>query len=350
MRIAVDVMGGDHGCGVVMDGVKLALQSNARIAELYVVGHKEEIEAALQRNRCRDPRLRIIHASEVLTMADKPLAALRRKKDCSIIRAIELVRDGRAESVISAGNTGGLVAASSLILRRLDGVERPAIAAIMPTARSEFVLIDAGASPDCRPVHLLQFAIMGSLYSSVMLGHRNPSVGILSNGTEEFKGTEATRQALPLVRQTGLNFLGHIEGHDVFSGQVDVVVADGFVGNIVLKTAESLGKCVIDVLKSELTANPLRQLGATLSSGALKNIKRRMDPEAYGGAPVLGLNGNVFKIHGSARARVVMNVIRQATEAAQHHLNRQIVETVTAATRRLAVDRLISTAVAPALA
>lgn len=344
MRIAVDVMGGDHGSGVIIDGVKMALQGNTAVTELFLVGDKAEIESELRRHSWQDPRLQIFHASEVLTMEDKPLTAVRRKKDCSLVRAIELVRDGRAESVISAGNTGGLIAASSLILRRLEGIERPAIAAIMPTAELNFVLIDAGASLDCRPIHLLQFAIMGGLYAKLMLGHEDPTVGILSNGAEEFKGTEVTREALKFCRHAGFKFLGYVEGNDVFAGRVNVVVTDGFVGNIVLKTAEGLGRCIIDLLKTELTANPLRKLGAALARGAFQNLKRRMDPESHGGAPVLGLNGNVFKIHGSARARSVMNVVRQATEATQHHLNRHILEAVSGASERLAAAGLLPAA------
>ena len=344
MRVAVDVMGGDHGCGVIIDGIKMALQGNTAVTELFLVGNKAEIESELCRRSWQDARLQVCHASEVLTMADKPLTAVRRKKDCSLVRAIELVRDGRAESVISAGNTGGLIAASSLILRRLEGIERPAIAAIMPAAQIDFVLIDAGASLDCRPIHLLQFAIMGGFYAKLMLGHEQPTVGILSNGSEEFKGTEVTREALKFCRHAGFDFLGYVEGNDLFAGRVNVVVTDGFVGNIVLKTAEGLGRCIVGLLKSEMTASPVRKLGGALSRGAFKTLKRRMDPESHGGAPVLGLNGNVFKIHGSAGARSVMNAVRQATEATQHHLNRHILEAVAGASRRLVAAGLLPAA------
>jgi len=335
MRIAVDVMGGDHGSAVIIDGVQMALQGDTPVTELFLVGNQSEIEEGLRRLSWKDDRLRVFHAGEVFTMDDKPLTAVRRKKDSSLVRAIELVRDGRAESVISAGNTGGLIAASSLILRRLEGIERPAIAAIMPAAAMDFVLIDAGASLDCRPVHLLQFAIMGGFYAKLMLGHEKPTVGILSNGSEEFKGTEVTREALKFCRHCGFDFLGYVEGNDLFEGRVNVAVTDGFVGNIVLKTAEGLGRCVVGLLKSELTASPLRKLGAALARGAFRGLKRRMDPESHGGAPVLGLNGNVFKIHGSARARSVANAVRQAAEATQHQLNRHILEAIAGVDRRL---------------
>jgi len=336
MRIVVDVMGGDHGCGVVIDGARLALQAYPAITELYLVGNAAEIEPALSRSRLRDSRVKIVHASEVLTMEDKPVVGLRKKKDCSIARAIELIKDGKAEALISPGNTGGLVAAATIKLRPLENVERAAIAAIMPSAKTEFVLIDAGANPDCKPLHLLQFAIMGSIYSREILGHKKPRVGILSNGTEEIKGNDLTREALKLCQQADLNFIGYVEGHDLFSDRVEVVVTDGFIGNITLKTCESMGKGMLRLLKRELAANPIRKFGAALAGKAFYNIKQRMDPDVYGGAPLLGLNGNVIKAHGSARDRAIMNAIRVSTEAIQHHINDLIQEEVTQANQRLA--------------
>lgn len=336
MRIAVDAMGGDLGCGVVIEGVKLGLEAHPGIAELHLVGDQQEIEATLARAHCRDARVKVVHASEVLTMEDKPLDAVRKKKDCSMVRAIELVRDGKAEVVISRGNTGGLVAAATLRLRRLEGVDRPAIATVIPADCSEFVLIDAGANPECKPLHLLQFAIMGSIYSRELLGHPKPRVGILSNGTEETKGNELTRDAARFCQLTDLNFIGYVEGHDLFSDRVDVVVADGFIGNIVLKTCESMGKAILRLLKRELTATPLRKFGAALARGGFQNIKRRMDPEAYGGAPLLGLNGTVIKAHGGASAKAILNAIRVATESIQHQICESIRREIAQANERLA--------------
>jgi phosphate acyltransferase len=335
MHIAVDVMGGDHGCGVVIEGAKLALAAYPQIAGLHLVGNQPEIERALARVRCRDPRVKIVHASEVLTMDDKPLAAVRKKKDASIVRAVELIRDGIAQAVISTGNTGGLVAAAALKLRRLEGVDRPAIATIMPSAKSEFVLIDAGANSHCRPIHLLQFAIMGSIYSREILGNKKPRVGVLSNGTEEFKGNELTREAARLCRQVDLNFIGYVEGHDMFSDRVEVVVTDGFIGNIVLKGTEALAKAIGRFLKSELAANPIRQIGAAVARGAFQAIKRRMDPDSYGGAPILGLNGIVIKAHGAARENAIKNAIRVAAEAISHQVNDLIARNIIAANERL---------------
>ncbi len=340
MRIAVDVMGGDHGCGVVIDGIKIAVQNDAKISELYLVGKEEEIKAALRAKNCSDPRIKIVHASEVLTMEDKPVVGLRKKKDCSILRAVELVKDGQADAVISPGNTGGIVAASTIRLRPLDGVDRPAIACIIPTATTSFVLIDGGANPDSKPMHLLHQAIMGSIYAREMLGRKKPRVGILSNGTEDIKGNDLVREAHQLCLRAnlqGIEYLGFIEGHDLFSGNVDVVVADGFVGNIVLKTIESMGTGIKRMMKTGFSANLMRKVGALLAKGVFTDLKSRMDPEEHGGAPLLGLNGNVIKVHGSARERMFANAIRQTADAVAHNLNEQITREVAAANEHVAV-------------
>ncbi len=331
MRIAVDVMGGDHGCRAVIDGIKEALAAEPGIRELHLVGDESEINPALAELALRDPRIVVHHASEVLTMEDKPVVGLRRKKDCSILRAVDLVKDGRAEAVLSSGNTGGILAASTIRLRTLEGVERPAIAAVMPSRKGNWVLIDAGANPESTPVHLMHNAIMGSVYAREMLGISRPRVGILSNGSEEIKGTELTREASRLCRPLSLNFLGFVEGHNLFADEVDVVVTDGFVGNIVLKSCEALGLAVISLLKDELTANPWRRLGALIAAEGLRSMKRRMDPQTYGGAPMLGLNGVVFKAHGSARARAVSNAIGQVLRALRLRVNESIVREIAAA-------------------
>jgi glycerol-3-phosphate acyltransferase PlsX len=224
-------------------------------------------------------------------------------------------------------------------------VEHPAIVAIVPSSKQDFVLIDAGAKPECKAIHLAQFAIMGNIYSREILGRNSPRVGILSNGTEEIKGNELTREALRLCQQLDLNFLGYVEGHDIFSDHVDVVVTDGFVGNIVLKTCESMGKGMLRMVKRELAANPVRKIGAALARNAFGTIKQRMDPEAYGGAPLLGLNGNVIKAHGSARERAIMNAIRVSTEAIQHHINEMILQDIAKANPLLAQTKVPPTPV-----
>ncbi|PYL01055.1 MAG: phosphate acyltransferase PlsX [Verrucomicrobia bacterium] len=319
MRIVVDVMGGDHGCEVDIEGVKAALHACDRVSELYLVGDEAQIRAAMTQAHLRDERVKIVHASEVLAMDDKPLDVLRKKKDCSMARAMELLKQGQGDAMISRGNTGGLMAAATIKLRPLENVERPAIAAVLPTPQKYFLLLDAGANAECKPLHLAQFAIMGSVYSREILGNDNPRVGVLSNGKEEMKGNDLTREALELCRQLDLNFLGYVEGHELFEGHVDVVITDGFVGNIVLKTCESMGKAIRVMLETELTRNPLR-----------KN---------YGGAPLLGLNGTVIKAHGSARALAIKNAIRVGTETIHHSINRLITQEIARAKERLATAK-----------
>jgi len=335
MRIAVDVMGGDNGCGVVIEGAKRALQQDPRITALFLVGDRAEIHKALPLRGFRDHRVRVVHASEVLTMEDKPAAAVRRKKDCSIVRAVELVHDGQADAMVSLGNTGGIFASATFKLGRIPGIDRGGIAAVIPAPDNEFVLLDSGANIECKPVHLAHYAIMGSIYSREILGYKNPRVGILSIGTEETKGTELTLEAFRLCKQLDLNFIGNVEGHDLFKNRVDVVVCDGFVGNIVLKTCESLAVAMFGLLKRELTANPRRRLGALLAQNAFRNIKRRMDPEALGGAPLLGFNGAVLKAHGSARERAVASAIRVSTENLHHQVNQIIAREIARANDRL---------------
>jgi glycerol-3-phosphate acyltransferase PlsX len=336
MRIAVDVMGGDHGCGVVVEGAKRALAAGLNLSALYLVGREPEVRAALAHVGLRDRRVHVVHASEVLTMEDKPASALRKKRDCSIARAVELVHEGKADAVVSLGNTGGIFAAATFKLGRIPGVDRGGIATVIPTPERHFVLLDSGANIECKPVHLAHFAVMGRVYSREVLGCRDPRVGILSIGTEDTKGNELTLEAFRLCKQLDLNFAGNIEGHDLFRGEVDVVVCDGFVGNIVLKTCESLAGAMFTMLKGELTKNPKRQLGALLLRNAFRSIKRRVDPEIHGGAPLLGFNGHVFKTHGSARERAVMNAIRIAVESVAHHVNDLIAREIANANERLA--------------
>lgn len=336
MRIAVDVMGGDHGCGVVIAGVKRALEDNKNISAIYLVGNKEGIHAALPSRGFRDHRVRVIHATEVVEMEDEPVAALRKKKDSSIVRAADLVKDGKADALISLGNTGGIFAAATFGVGRIAGVKRGCIATVMPRHETEFVLLDAGANIECKPLHLAQFAVMGNVYSREVFKRKNPRVGILSNGTEDSKGNELTLEAFRLCKKLDLNFIGNVEGHDLFKEHVDVVVCDGFVGNIVLKTSESLAVAMFSMLKRELMNSAQRQLGAYLAKGAFQSIRRRMDPEVYGGAPMLGFNGVVFKAHASARERAVSSAIRTTANAVQNQLSQIIARDIAAANKVLA--------------
>jgi len=343
MRIAVDVMGGDHGCGVVIEGAMRALETGKQITALFLVGDRSDIHAALPHRGFRDHRVRVIHASEVLTMDDKPATAVRRKKDCSIVRAVELVREGQADAVVSLGNTGGIFAAATFKLGRIAGVARGGIATIIPRAEGESVLLDSGANIECKPLHLAHYAIMGSIYSREILHRPKPRVGILSVGTEDTKGNDLTLQAFQLCKQLDLNFIGNVEGHDLFKNRVDVVVCDGFVGNIVLKTCEGLALAMFSLLKHELTANPRRKLGALLARNAFRALRRRMDPEGSGGAPLLGFNGAVMKAHGSARERSIANAIRVATENIHLQVNQTIAREIARANERLATFEPVAT-------
>jgi len=336
MRIAVDVMGGDHGCGVVIEGAKRALQDNKDLTNIFLVGHQAQIHAALPKGGFRDHRMRVVHASEVLTMEDKPAAAVRKKKDCSIVRAAELVSEGKADALISVGNTGGIFTAATFKLGRIPGVDRGGIATVLPTPDNEFVLLDSGANIECKPIHLAHFAVMGTIFSRDVLGYKNPRVGILTIGKEETKGNELTLEAFKLCKQLDINFIGNIEGHDLFKSRVEVVVCDGFVGNIVLKTCESLAVGLFLMLKRELTASPHRQLGALLARSAFRSIKRRMDPDTHGGAPMLGFNRVVLKCHGSAREKAVANAIGTVARSLKHQVNQTIAREIARANERLA--------------
>ena len=253
-----------------------------------------------------------------------------------IARAVEMLKAGKGDALISPGNTGGVVTASTIRLRPIESVDRPAIATVIPTPRSQFVLLDAGANVECKPVHLLEFAIMGSVYSREILGCKKPRVGILSVGTEDTKGNDLTLAAFKLCKQVDLNFVGNVEGHDLFSGHVDVVVADGFTGNIVLKTCESLASTMFSWLKEELTSDPKRKIGAYLARGAFRTIKRRMDPENFGGAPLLGLNGNVIIAHGGAKEKSIMHAIHQGVATVKNQISQVIQSEVSRAKERLA--------------
>jgi len=340
-------MGGDHGCGLVIAAAKRALEANKQIEALYLVGNKADIHAALPPGGFRDHRVKVIHTTEVVTMEDKPVNALRKKKDSSIVRAAELVSEGKADALISLGNTGGIFAAATFKVGRLAGVDRGCIATMVPRQDNEFVLVDAGANIECKARHLAQFAVMGSVYSKEVLGRKKPRVGVLSIGTEDSKGNELTLGAFKLCKQLdNINFIGNVEGHDLFKDHVDVVVCDGFVGNIVLKAAESLAVAMFSMLKRELMSNPKRQIGAYLAQSAFQAIRKRMDPEVYGGAPLLGFKGTVMKAHGSARERAVVSAFRVTAETVSHQVNKIIEREIARANEIL--DAAGATAAAPA--
>lgn len=326
-RIAVDAMGGDLGPAEVVAAVRLALgQSNATYS-ITLVGDEAVLGPLLQQAGLkRSSRLTVHHASEVVTMDDKPLNALKRKKDSSMVRAIELVKNGEADVVVSCGNTGALMAGGTLRLRTMEGVARPALGAICPREGGHFVLIDAGANPEAKPEHLVHNAILGSHFCRVMLGVKKPRVGLMTIGTEEGKGNALITETNELLKRTGsiINYAGPIEGFQVFTEHVDVVVCDGFVGNIMIKSWESLVRFFSTMLKEELQANPMRATGALLSKGAFNALKERINPERYGGAPLLGLNGHIIKAHGSSNRRAIKNAINAAHEIVKTNMNEHI--------------------------
>lgn len=333
-RIAVDAMGGDLGPSEVVAAVKLALHQYPALSPITLVGNESVLTPLIAHaGLTGDPRLSVFHASEVVTMDDKPLNALKRKKDSSMVRAIELVKNREAGVVVSCGNTGALMAGGTLRLRTMEGVARPALAAICPRQGGHFVLIDAGANPDAKPEHLVHNAILGSHYCRVMLGIKSPRVGLMTIGTEEGKGNALITETNEQLRRIGdiINYAGPIEGFHVFAEHVDVVVCDGFVGNIMIKSWESLVKFFSTMLKEELQANPMRATGALLSKGAFNALKERINPERYGGAPLLGLNGNILKAHGSSNRHAIKSAIRAANEIIKADLNLRIEADITRA-------------------
>ncbi len=325
MRISIDAMGGDFAPREIVEGTLRAAEKLPGIEKLFLVGDESAIQAELKKHKGTiPPCIEVVHASEVVEMGESPAVAIRRKKDSSIARAIELVKGGKADAIFSAGNTGAAVAAATLKLRTLEGVSRPAIATIMPTPKSPFVLLDAGANPDSTPEMLQQYAVMGSIYSREILGVKNPSVGLLSIGGEAAKGNEITKKSFTLLEQSNLNFVGNVESGDLYAGKVSVAVCDGFVGNVVLKTSEAVARMISNWLKTMFRANPLRILGALLSQGVFKEMKSHADPANHGGAPLLGANGVVIIGHGSSNALATFNAIRVASEAIDHDVNHLI--------------------------
>lgn len=325
MRISIDAMGGDYAPAEIVAGTLQAAEKLQGLETLFLVGNESAIKTELAKHKGPIPScIEIVHASEVVEMGDSPATAVRRKKDSSIVRAVMLVKEGRADAVFSAGNTGAAVATATLKLRTLEGVDRPAIATIMPTPEEPFVLLDAGANPDSTPEMIQQYAVMGSIYSREILGVENPSVGLLSIGEEEAKGNETTKKTFGLLGKSNLNFIGNVESRDLYGGKVSVAVCDGFVGNVVLKTSEAVASMISGWLKTMFKQNLVRVFGYFLSRGVFREMKSHADPSSYGGAPLLGANGVVIIGHGSSNAFATLNGIRVAAEAIDHDVNHLI--------------------------
>lgn len=328
MRIALDAMGGDYAPQNTVAGAVMALREYPKITRLFLTGDQEAIRAELSKLGFSDSRIEIVHTTQVVEMSDSAVEAVRRKKDSSVSRAVDLIKNGEADAIVSAGHTGAAVAATTIKLRTLEGIERPGIASYLPTEKNICVLIDAGANLDAKPLHLLQYAIMGSVLSKQVLGYPNPEIGLMSIGGEDVKGSEFTKEVFKLLKASSLNFRGNIEGHDLFEHPVEVIVCDGFTGNVALKTAEATASAVFRWLKNELMKTKFRMLGAWIARHAFRSIRARTNYESYGGSPLLGVNGICIIAHGSSSPLAIKNAIRVAIEFIEQQVNPRIVEAV----------------------
>ncbi len=325
MSIAIDAMGGDYAPKEVVEGCILAVKEGIVEEGLILVGDAKRIHEFISPQIAKDLNIDIHHASEVIHMHESPVSGLRKKKDASIARAVELVKKGQADAVVSAGNTGACVAATKLKLRFLKGIDRPAIATLMPNLYGGTnILIDAGATVDCEPNHLIEFAVMGMCYAKYMLKKENPRIGLLNVGEEEAKGNHLSKETFKILRKTSLNFVGNVEGRDLFRNIADVIVTDGFIGNVALKSIEGSARIFQHLLKQSIAQSWVSKLGALLMKNAFGNLKRRFDYAEYGGAPLLGIDGVCIISHGRSNAKAVKNAIRVAQEAISNKINRHI--------------------------
>ncbi len=322
--IALDAMGGDHGPRVTIGAAKMALEEIPDV-ELVLVGAEDQVRAELERQQLvNEKRLHIHHASEVVGMDDLPAVALKKKKDSSMRVAINLVKEGRVQACVSAGNTGALMATSKFVLKTISGISRPAICTVLPGIKGHTHMLDLGANPECTPENLAEFALMGSILTQSVEGIEKPSIGLLNIGSEEIKGHESIRRASKLIAESGLNYYGFVEGDDIYKGTVNVIVTDGFVGNVSLKTGEGLAALVNHVLQKEFKRNWLTRLAALCALPVLISVRRQLDPRRYNGASLLGLNGIVVKSHGSADTNSFFNAIKIASIEIENDVPKRI--------------------------
>ena len=320
MRIILDGMGGDNA---PLEIVKGAVEASSKIDhQIVIVGREDEINAELAKYNYDESKIQVVHTSEVIENEDSPVKAIRRKTDSSMVKGLTMLKDGEGDLFISAGNTGAYMAGSLLILGRIPGVDRPAIASIYPIAGGALpsIIVDAGANSECRPSNLLEFAIMGSLYMEKVMDRKNASVGLVNLGIEENKGTTVTKAAHKLLKEADLNFIGNVEARDVPKGACDVIVCDGFTGNIILKLTEGFAWNLLKTMKKKFTDGISAKMGAVLLAGKVKEIKDEFDYSEYGGAPILGVNGHVLKIHGSSGSAAVRNAIIKGIPYAQENV------------------------------
>ena len=322
-RIALDAMGGDHAPDEILKGALLAVQEYP--VEILLVGKEEVLRPRLAALSPSKPeRIEIIDAREVVEMDEPALTPIRKKRNSSIRVCANLVNEKRADAMVSAGNTGAAMSSAYMVLGMIEGVSRPALAAVLPSIKGHTLLLDVGANVDSKPSHLREFAVMGHFYAQMIFGMAEPRIGLLSIGEEEGKGNELTKETFRVMKETGLNFIGNAEGRDVFNGNCDVVVCDGFIGNVVLKASESLGEFVSRTLREEVTRGPLRKVGALLLKSAFDDLKKRMDYAEYGGAPLLGVNGGCIVCHGRSSAKAIKNAIRVARDFAANSVDAKI--------------------------
>ena len=339
--LALDAMGSDKGTLEVVEGLKLALNamgSKPLEDPVLLVGRKDELESALQQvGLAGDKRVQVVHAEEVVGMEDKPMQAIKKKRNSSMMIALDLVKSGSAKAILSCGNTGALMGGGTIKLRPLQGIDRPALATIIPGINKFVVLIDSGANPDATPEHLCHNAVLGSNFAKIVLGVEEPKVGLLTIGTEEGKGGERVTETHHLMRSIKgiIRYDGLVEGFHLFDGEVDVIVCDGFVGNVVLKSCESLFHVIGKHLKKEITANPVRKLGGLLAKGAFQSLKDHFSPSEYGAAPFLGLKAPVFKAHGSSDRNEIAGGIKIALNVIQHDMTDHILEDIRGVNRMI---------------
>ena len=324
VRVAVDAMGGDHAPEAVVQGVVDALNASKEI-EVLLVGDQTAIEKCLTGAQYDKTRLQVIHASEVITNNETPTIAIKKKKDSSIVVSQRLVREGKADAFVSAGSTGAVLVGSQVLIGRIRGIERPALAPLIPTTKGFSLLIDCGANVDAKPSNLVQFARMGAIYMEHILGRKNPRVAIVNNGAEEEKGNALVKETFPLLKECpGINFIGSIEARDIPAGYADVIVCEAFVGNVILKLYEGLGSTFMKMIKSGLMKDTRSKVGALLVKPAIKETMKAFDASEYGGAPLLGLKGLVVKTHGSAKAVEIRHAIFQCVQFRQQKINEKI--------------------------
>lgn len=327
MKIIVDAMGGDRSPAVEVEGAFQAIRDAKDDLEVVLVGDEALLRTELAKHQALDERrILIVHAAERIDMGEDPARQVRRKKDSSISVATRYLKEGKADGLVSAGNTGAVVACALLLLGRLPGVKRPAIATTVPTPSGGAVLLDVGANSDCTPQQLVQFGIMGNIYARKVLGRSEPKVGLLNIGEESIKGNEVVRNTYPLLQAAKLNFIGNVEGRDIFKGGVDVVVCDGFVGNVVLKFSESVVHLITSLFRELVTSNVRGKLGALLMRPALRSMFKTLDYAEYGGAPLLGVEGAVIIAHGSSSPKAIKNAIYVAARYARERINEHIQE------------------------